>query len=147
MREMSTQKKKFADGVISGLSKTKAAIEAGYSAATASSKGHQLAADPLVKAYIEKGEDRSLHRAEITAEWILSETKRLAKVAEAAGDIKGALKGIEMLGKNKRLWTDVQEHQFNLKEMGRVMIAQGDTAVALEFNVGQEPNALEGPKK
>lgn len=51
---LTAQKRKFALALMSGVSKTGAAIEAGYSEKTARSKGSQLAKDPEVIAFIER---------------------------------------------------------------------------------------------
>ena len=144
MAKFTTQRKKFCDGVLSGLNGEAAAKAAGFSEATADSKASHLMKDPDVAKYIEDGEFKALQKAEITAEWILRETLDVAMLAKDSGDFKGALKGLEMLGKNKKLWVDVQEHKFNITEMGRVMIRdERGNAMAMEFNVGQEPNEIE----
>lgn len=51
---LTAQKRKFALALMSGVSKTRSAIEAGYSEKTARSKGSQLAKDPEVIAFIER---------------------------------------------------------------------------------------------
>lgn len=48
------KKRRFADAVEAGLSNKKAAIQAGYSEATASAAGSRLVKDPDVKAYRER---------------------------------------------------------------------------------------------
>ena len=53
------------------------------------------------------------------------------------------LSALEKIGKHLKLFTDVTETKFDLTQMGRVMVRSGDKVVALEFNVGQEPNAID----
>jgi len=146
MAKFTTQKKRFCDNILSGLNGEQSATRAGFSKNTADVKASQLLKEPEVIKYIEDGEFEALQKAEITAEWILTKTKQIALKAEKDGDWKGALKGIEMLGKNKKLWTDVQEHKFDVTQMGRVMVSDGEHTVALDFNVGQEPNAIDKKK-
>lgn len=50
------------------------------------------------------------------------------------------LSALEKIGKHLKLFTDVTESKFELTQMGKVMI--GDTP--LEFDIGQDPNELEG---
>lgn len=149
--KLTTQKKIFCDQILSGVHQTDATIAAGFSAKTATNKGSQLMREPAVMEYIEAGEYEALKKAEITAEWILSETRDIAMLAKDEGNYSAALKGVEMLGKNKKMWTDVQEHKFEVQQMGRVMIADPNDidgeAIELEFNVGQEPNAIEDQSK
>ncbi len=57
------------------------------------------------------------------------------------------LSALEKIGKHLKLFTDVNEHKFDLTQMGRVMVKDGDKSVALEFNVGQEPNDIDAPKR
>lgn len=51
---LTTQKRKFAIALVSGMSKKDAAIKAGYSEKSARSKGSQLAKDPEVIAFINR---------------------------------------------------------------------------------------------
>lgn len=49
---LTSQKKKFADLLMKGITQTQAAILAGYSKKTARVKGCQLAKDPCILAYV-----------------------------------------------------------------------------------------------
>ncbi|ABP60912.1 terminase small subunit [Enterobacter sp. 638] len=51
---LTAQKRKFAVALMSGMSQTGAAIQAGYSEKSARSKGSQLAKDPEVIAFIDR---------------------------------------------------------------------------------------------
>ncbi|MDR6585537.1 terminase small subunit [Herbaspirillum frisingense] len=51
---LTARKRLFADAVMRGKSNKDAAIEAGYSAATASAAGSRLVKDPVVNAYLNK---------------------------------------------------------------------------------------------
>ncbi|MCK5605238.1 terminase small subunit [Candidatus Pacearchaeota archaeon] len=57
------------------------------------------------------------------------------------------LSALEKIGKHLKLFTDVTETKFDLTQMGRVMVRDGDKIMALEFNVGQEPNDIDAQKK
>lgn len=55
------------------------------------------------------------------------------------------LSALEKLGKNLKLFTDVQEHKFSVTEMSSVKLvgeSEGETIEA-DFDIGQEPNKLE----
>lgn len=147
MAKFTHMKRRFCDNILAGMNGTKSAIDAGFSAATADQKASHLLKEPEVIAYIEAAEHKALKKAEISAEWILREIKDIVH-DNKKDDPRAALKGLELLGKNKKLWVDVTENKFDLTQMGRVMMkdAQGN-AVALEFNVGQEPNLIDAPKK
>lgn len=72
-------------------------------------------------------------------------------VTENGGTIRvkmhDKVNALEKLGKHLKLFTDVTEHKFNVTEMGQVTINQDGEKVALEFQVGQEPNKIEDTKK
>lgn len=56
---LTSKKQRFADAKLAGSSNKDAAIEAGYSSATASAAGARLVKDPDVVAYIGKAESKS----------------------------------------------------------------------------------------
>jgi len=51
---LTTKKKNYADAIMEGLNQTQSAIKAGYSAASAKHKGHQLSKDKDVLSYMER---------------------------------------------------------------------------------------------
>lgn len=57
------------------------------------------------------------------------------------------LSALEKIGKHLKLFTDVTENKFDLTQMGRVMVTDGNKSMALEFNVGQDPNDADDKKK
>lgn len=56
------------------------------------------------------------------------------------------LSALEKIGKHLKLFTDVTETRFDLTQMGRVMIKDGDKTIALNFNVGKEPDVIDDKK-
>lgn len=62
---LTAQKRKFALALMSGASKTDAAIKAGYSGKSARSKGSQLAKEPDVIAFIERKKKEKIEVDEV----------------------------------------------------------------------------------
>jgi len=62
---LTSKKQRFADAKLAGASNKDAAIEAGYSAATASPAGARLVKDPDVVAYISKAKSKAKPTPEI----------------------------------------------------------------------------------
>lgn len=63
---LTAQKRKFALALMSGASKTDAAIKAGYSGKSARSKGSQLAKEPDVIAFIERKKKEKIEVDEVS---------------------------------------------------------------------------------
>lgn len=63
---LTAQKRKFALALMSGASKTDAAIKAGYSGKSARCKGSQLAKDPDVIAFIERKKKEKIEVDEVS---------------------------------------------------------------------------------
>lgn len=100
---------------------TQAAIRAGYSAKTAYSQGQRLLKNVEVADSIEKARQEQFKRTQITADYVLTsirDTVERCRQAEPVLDREGnetgeyqfqafaALKGLELLGKNLKLFTD-----------------------------------------
>lgn len=90
------------------MSKTRAAIAAGYSVTRADSQGSVISKRPEIVARIAeltaRVEQRSVDRAAISKEMVLTgivETIELARGANKFGDM---LKGYELLGKHLKMW-------------------------------------------
>lgn len=123
---------------------TRAARESEYSP----SYGGTLLAKDNIKEFIDDAIACRSVRLRIDADYVLNGIRDVTEKAVAECDYSNALKGYHLLGKNLKLFTDVQEHKFDVKQMGRVMMKDDNgNAIALDFNVGKTPNLLDGGTK
>ena len=143
MPKLTQQKKLFCMHYVTGMSQEKAAIKAGFSKNSAVVKGCQLMKEPEVKEYIAQIAQASAIRSNLDADYVLRHIMETLETAKGEGDHRAVLKATELLGKHLKLFTDVQEHKFDLTQMGRVMLRdESGNAMAIEFNVGQEPDDI-----
>lgn len=112
---LSEKQKLFVKEYLTDRNATQAAIRAGYSAHSATEQGSRLLTYAKVKAAVEKATAGRIRRLDITADKIIEEigsiaftdvTKKKAFQPIKAGD---KLKALELLAKNQKLLTDVQE--------------------------------------
>ena len=92
---------------------TESAKLAGYSAKTAHVQGSRLLCNADVSAAILAAQDKRSERLGIDADSVLRRIGAVIALCEASGDEfnpAAALKGLELLGKHKAMWTDRQEH-------------------------------------
>lgn len=86
-----------------------AAIRAGYSARSARKTGFDLLRRPKVQAAIRKALNDQQKRTLITADQVLKDIHRISTTAEGKGEFMAALKGLELIGKHYKLFTDKVE--------------------------------------
>jgi phage terminase small subunit len=115
----------FAKEFLVDLNQTQAAIRAGYSEHTAAHIASENVRKPDVQALIQLQMDKRSQRTEINADYVLYGIKEVyercmqkVEVLDSNGEPTGvwrfepnaALKGLELLGKNLKLFTDKHEH-------------------------------------
>lgn len=111
-----TKRERFVKEYLVDRNATKAAIRAGYSAKTARQIGSKLLTKIDIQAAVDKGADKIANKLEITAEYILSVVQDITERSRTPGDEYqsfAALKGAELLGKYKKLWTEKTETQIS----------------------------------
>ncbi len=101
-----------------------AAVRAGYSPKTAYSSGQRLLNHVDIQAALQKAIQKQEERTEITADYVLTNIKAMFErcsqgvpvldfegnpTGEWKFDSQAALKALELLGKNKKLFTDKTE--------------------------------------
>jgi len=105
-----------------------AARQAGYSAKTARTKASQLLTRVDVQEYLAKFLQKQEERTEINADWVLSKLKTIAErcmqeeevmskdgpTGEFKFDSAGANKALELIGRNKKMFTDKIEQDTTL---------------------------------
>lgn len=114
MSALAPKQARFVQEYLLDLNATQAAIRAGYSAATAESQGSRLLSNAKVSAAVQEALDERAERAELKADKVINDIRRIAKNAEKAGELGVALKGHELLGKHLKLFTDKVEHSGGL---------------------------------
>ncbi len=90
------------------MSKTRAAVAAGYSVTRADSQGSVISKRPEIVARIAeltaRVEQRSVDRTAISKDMVLQGIVETIELARAANKFSDMLKGYELLGKHLKLW-------------------------------------------
>jgi phage terminase small subunit len=126
----------FVKYYIGTLNATESAKRAGYSPKTAAEIGYELLNKPHIAEAVEKGVEKKMSKADISAERILDELASIAFLTpeqlDALKSIKGGekMRALELLGKYHTLFTD------RIENTGEVTIN-----VSLEDDDEDEPNA------
>jgi phage terminase small subunit len=126
----------FVKYYIGTLNAAESARRAGYSPKTAKEIGCELLTKPNIAEAIEKGVEKKMTKADISAERILDELAKIAFLTPEQLDelksIKGGekMRALELLGKYHTLFTD------RIEQSGEVTIN-----VSLEDDDEDEPNA------
>jgi phage terminase small subunit len=134
-RKLTPKQKKFADYFIEYGNQTKAAIEAGYSKASARTMGAELMKKDYIREYIDeivslKDAERianqdeilgfltSVMRGDVTEQVPLLDGDGYQKLAQLdAAQPKDRIKAAELLGKRYAMWTDKQNIDANVGVM------------------------------
>lgn len=131
MKEITPKQRLFCLEYLKDRNGTQAAIRAGYSKHTANEQSAQLLAKLSIKEFLASKMQKQEEKLEITAEYILAGIKRMAEVCgktvtvpedeiknipsrEIPVDASAALKALELLGKNKKLFVDKVEHSGDI---------------------------------
>jgi len=78
MAKLTPKQKRFAQEYLIDLNATQAAIRSGYSSKGADVAGIRNLANPIIQATIQKAQVRQAKKAEVTAEMVIAELKKLA---------------------------------------------------------------------
>lgn len=97
---------------------TRAAMRAGYTQnpASAAVTATALLKDPKVQEVVEIRQQEAAQRVEVTVDYILGGIKRVTENAEATNQPFAALKGFELLGKTRKMFTDRVENVNGLQD-------------------------------
>ena len=99
-RKLSPKQAAFVAEYLIDLNATQAAIRAGYSEKTADRIGAQLLGKTWVREALEKAQARRAEKVERTALDVLKDIQSVTREAREGGDLKPALKGLELEGKH-----------------------------------------------
>lgn len=138
MSKLTPKQEQFCKEYLVDLNATQAAIRAGYSKRTAKSQGQRLLTKVDIQKEIQSLMDKRSKRVEIDADWVLMKLKIVAakcmqeeKILNKAGEEVlgsfnplGAEKALELIGKNKKMFTDKFEVDatIQIKEIIRKII-------------------------
>jgi phage terminase small subunit len=117
-RGLNERQKAFVREYLVDLNASAAARRAGYSPKSAHQSGAENMKKPGIKAEIQAQMYSRAARTRIDGDYVLSAIKRIAELAEDREELPAALKGLELLGKHLKMFTDKIEHS------GQVDIAQ-----------------------
>ena len=106
MRKLSPKQERFAREYLLDLNATQAAIRAGYSPKTAYSMGQRLLKNVEVQAFIQSAKQERAEKLARTAQDVLNDIIAVTSQARDEGDLKTALKGLELQGKHLGMFTD-----------------------------------------
>jgi phage terminase small subunit len=106
--KLTAKQQAFIKEYLIDLNSTQAAIRAGYSKNTAAEIGFENLRKPHIKEAIDKEINKRSEKLQITAEYVLNKLKDITD----NDDEKTAdrLKGLELLGRHLKLFTDKLEH-------------------------------------
>ena len=108
---MTPKQEAFVREYLIDLNASAAYKRAGYAAKgnAAESSAVRLLRNAQVKAAIAAAMEKRADELEISAKYVLESIKRVAEAAEAEGKFSDALRGYELLGKHRKLFTDKTE--------------------------------------
>lgn len=98
----------FVDEVVGGATQAAAARVAGYGKSRPDVAGSKLMAKPLVRKAVEQRRELAAEEAGVEASKVLRAVASIAYSAKTKNGDK--LRALELLGKNRKLWTEKHEH-------------------------------------
>ncbi len=105
--KLTAKQEAFIKEYLIDLNSTQAAIRAGYSKNTAAEIGFENLRKPHIKEAVEKALNKRSEKLQITAEYVLQKLKDITDSEEEK--TADRLKGLELLGKHLKLFTDKVE--------------------------------------
>lgn len=131
-RKLTAKELAFCREYLIDLNATQAAIRAGYNERSARQVAHRLLTKDYIQQEIQQLMDKRAEKVELTAEWILAKTQKLALICLGEEEIEttnlkgelvkrrrfdslGAGRALELLGKHKKLFTDKVEHSGSVQ--------------------------------
>jgi phage terminase small subunit len=96
MQKLSAKQEQFCREYLVDLNATQAAIRAGYSPKTAYSMGQRLLKNVEVQAFIQRAKQERAEKLARTAQDVLNDLFLYTREAHENGDLRTAMKGIEL---------------------------------------------------
>lgn len=120
MEKLTPKQAAFVGEYLVDLNATQAAIRAGYSARTADRIGPELLGKTWVAAAISEGMSRRAEKTARTALDVLKDIQDVSREAREGGDLRTALKGLELEGKHLGMFLDRVEHSGSIDLAGAI---------------------------
>lgn len=112
-RRLTPKQAAFVKEYLIDMNATQAAIRAGYSKKTAYRIGANLVQKSSVREALEKAQARRAEKVERTALDVLKDIQSVTREAREGGDLKTALKGLELEGKHLGMFRDKVETEVS----------------------------------
>ena len=106
--KLTAKQEAFIKEYLIDLNSTQAAIRAGYSPNTATEIGWENLRKPHIKVAIDEALNKRSEKLQISAEYVLQKLKDITDSEEEK--TADRLKGLELLGRHLKLFTDKLEH-------------------------------------
>ena len=110
-RKLTPLQERFVEEYLVDLNATQAVIRAGYSPKAADSWAAQLLRNPKVSAAIAERRKKIEENTWLTTHKVLTDLEQCKERALELGDMKAAIKAVELFGKYLGLWKEKHEHK------------------------------------
>ena len=100
VKKLTPKQIRFCKEYLVTLNATTAAINAGYSKATAGVIGYENLKKPHIAAFVKACQERLAQETEVKAEWVVRRLKENEKASRDQGDIAQSNRALELLGKH-----------------------------------------------
>lgn len=130
MAKLSPKQEQFCREFMVDLNGTQAAIRAGYSAKTAQEQASRLLSNVMVAERISELKQDRAEKVARTAQDVLNDIISVTAQARDKGDLKTALKGLELQGKHLGMFTDKIQQEVSGPNGGPV---QSQNEIVVRF--------------
>jgi phage terminase small subunit len=130
MQKLSAKQEQFCREYLVDLNATQAAIRAGYSPKTARSQGQRLLTNVDVQEFVQAAKTERADKVARTAQDVLNDIIAVTSQARDEGDLKTALKGLELQGKHLGMFTDKIQQEVSGPNGGPV---QASSEIVVRF--------------
>ena len=126
MTKLTPKQQLFVREYLVDLNATRAAVRAGYSEKNADKIGPELLGKTRVAEAIEAAKAERAEKVGRSAEDVLRDIQKLTKETWRDGDMRTALKGLELEGKHLGMFTEKVEHSGSLKTAIEIRDRRGE---------------------
>lgn len=113
MQKLSAKQEQFCREYLVDLNATQAAIRAGYSAKTANRIASENLSKPDIMERVAELKQERIEKVARTAQDVLNDIIAVTVQAREEGDLKTALKGLELQGKHFSMFTDKVQNEHS----------------------------------